>query len=69
MEKEENIIEELKKIYPSDKKKKKFVYLDKYETYKEHTDDVIKAMQQSINIGYVGMGVLAIWLLLITLTK
>ena len=69
MEKEENIIEELKKIYPSEKKKKKFVYLDKYEAYKEATDARLHSMERSLNVCYVGLGVIAIWLLLITLTR
>lgn len=49
------------------KKKKKFVYLDKYETYKELTDDQITALQRSVNFCYVGMGIIAFWLLFITL--
>lgn len=40
------------------KKKKKFVYLDKFETYKEDTDEKIRLMQRSINICYISIGVL-----------
>lgn len=66
---EENVIEELKKIYPSEKKKKKFVYLDKYEVYKESTNGKLHSMERSLNVAYVALGILAVWLLLITLTK
>jgi hypothetical protein len=70
MEENENIIEELKKIYPvKDKPKKKFVYLDKYEAYKDNTDGRLHILERSLNICYVGIGVLAFWLLLITLNK
>lgn len=51
------------------KKKKKFVYLDKYEAYKESTDGRIHSLERSLNICYVGLGVLATWLLLLTLTR
>jgi hypothetical protein len=69
MEEKENIIDELKKIYPDEKKKKKFVYLDKYEAYKENADGRLHILERSLNICYVGIGVLAFWLLLITLNK
>lgn len=70
MEENENIIEELKKIYPvKDKPKKKFVYLDKYDAYKESIDVRLHILERSLNICYVGIGVLAFWLLLITLNK
>jgi len=49
------------------KKKKKFVYLDKYEAYKETTDDKIKLMQKSINICYAVIGGLAIAVALLAL--
>lgn len=60
---EENTVER------SFKKKKKFVYLDKYDTYKENTETRLHSMERSLNVCYVGLGVLATWLLLITLTK
>lgn len=69
MEENENVIEELKKIYPSEKKKKKFVYLDKYETYKESTDAKLHLMERSLNACYIGLAILASWLLLITFMK
>jgi len=49
------------------KKKKKFVYLDKFETYKEVTDEKIRLMQKSINISYVITGILVIAVVLLAL--
>ena len=49
------------------KKKKKFVYLDKYEAYKESTDDKIRLMQKSINICYVVIGILTIAVVLLAI--
>lgn len=49
------------------KKKKKFVYLDKYETYKEITDEKIRLMQRSLNICYLGLAVLLAAIILIAL--
>lgn len=51
------------------KKKKKFVYLDKYEAYKESTDEKIRLMQTSINIGYAIMGVLVTCIIVLALVK
>ena len=42
------------------KKKKKFVYLDKYETYKEGTAEIIRKMQKRVEIGYVILAMLII---------
>lgn len=42
------------------KKKKKFVYLEKYDLYREQTDDKIQLMQRSINISYVIIAALAV---------
>lgn len=51
------------------KKKKKFVYLDKYEAYKETTDEKIKLMQTSINIGYGILAVIVTCLVVLALVK
>jgi len=70
MEENENIVEELKKIYSSkDKKKKKFVYLDKYETYKDQTDEKIRLMEKSINLCYILIGGLIAAIIAIALIK
>jgi hypothetical protein len=60
---------EEQEIEKSFRKKKKFVYLDKYETYKTHTDDRIRLIQKSINMNYILIGLLAIGLLTIILAK
>ena len=54
MEENENVIEELKKIYPNrDKKKKKFVYLDKYQDYVQGVQEVIESLRYNLNICYL----------------
>jgi hypothetical protein len=64
---EDDVLEELKKIYPGkDKPKKKFVYLDKYETYKEEIENKFKAVNNSINTIYILLGVMIVLLTLIT---
>jgi hypothetical protein len=42
------------------KKKKKFVYLEKYDLYKEETDEKIQLMQKSINISYIVIAALIV---------
>ncbi len=69
MEEKENIIDELKKIYPDEKKKKKFVYLDKYEIYKEITDTRLHSLERSLNACYIGIGILAVCIVLIVILK
>jgi len=69
MEKEENVIEELKKIYPSAKPKKKFVYLDKYDAYKELTDNKIRLLERSLNGCFIAIAVLALILVVIVINK
>jgi hypothetical protein len=49
------------------KKKKKFVYLDKFETYKEVTDEKIRLMQRSINICYLALAVQAAAIVILAL--
>lgn len=51
----------------ANKKKKKFVYLEKYESYKESTDERIRLMQKSINIGYAIMGILFCLIVLVSM--
>lgn len=53
----------------SSKKKKKFVYLDKFETYKEVTDERIRQMSVSINIVYAILGVVVTALIVLALVK
>lgn len=49
------------------KKKKKFVYLDKYELYKEITDAKIRHLERALNAGYVAVGILTVWIILLTI--
>ena len=42
------------------KKKKKFVYLEKYELFKEETDEKIQSIQKSINISYIVIAALVL---------
>lgn len=49
------------------KKKKKFVYLDKYELYKEITDAKIGHLERALNAGYVVVGILTVWIILLTI--
>jgi hypothetical protein len=42
------------------KKKKKFVYLEKYDLYKEETDEKIQLLQKSINISYIVIAALIV---------
>lgn len=60
---------EIKQEEKSFKKKKKFVYLDKYETYKEITDEKIRQMSVSINIVYAILGVVVTALITLALVK
>jgi len=56
-------------VESSTRKKKKFVYLEKYELYKEQTDEKIRLMQTSINIGYGILGVIITCLVVLALSK
>lgn len=49
----------------SNKKKKKFVYLEKYEVYKEQTDGKIKQLEKAVNFSYLLMALVWIVLLMI----
>ncbi len=69
MEENENVIEGLKKLYPSDKKKKKFVYLDKYDAYKESTDARLHLLERSINGCYISLAILTTLLVIVIITK
>jgi len=59
----ENMEEGLRKIYPSDKKKKKFVYLDKYEKNKDLVNDQIMSLRTSMRIFYVVIAILGLTLI------
>jgi len=51
------------------KKKRKYVYLDKYEVYKADTDYRISILERSLNGCYVSMVVLIVWIILLTINK
>lgn len=63
MEENENLEEGLRKIYPSDKKKKKFVYLDKYEKNRDLVNDQIMSLRTSMRIFYVVIAILGLTLI------
>lgn len=66
----ENVVEELKKIYPTkDKKKKKFVYLDKYESYVIGTQAEIKSLRESLNKHYIIIVLLSIVVIAVAIIK
>lgn len=47
--------------------KKKFVYLEKYDLYKEGADARMANIERSLNVGFVVMGILVVWIILITI--
>jgi hypothetical protein len=49
------------------KKKKKFVYLEKYEAYKEAADARMNSLERSLNVGFVAIGILVVWIILLTI--
>ena len=61
MEENEDILGESKRIH-STKKKKKFVYLDKYEAYVESTNE-------KFTLGYAIMGLLALAIIGLVITR
>lgn len=56
-------------VESSTRKKKKFVYLDKYELHKDQIDERIRLIQVSVNIGYGILGVIITCLVVLALFK
>jgi len=68
MEESQNQVEEKELTsIAGNKKKKKFVYLEKYENYKDYMHHRVKALEKSISIAYVLLGVVIVWVILLTI--